>query len=261
MTRSLRGPRGRGLDRDLVAVCIVVVLAAILAAAPVPDWLRTIVALPLVLICPGYALSCALFPPRFISRDERAIYTVVFSIVGIVLSGLLLQIVFPLDRVAWLILLLLLTWGGAAVGISRRPTGGSKPRLTLPRVPIVLTVGALAAAALAAAALAIGSAGEDRQFDSAHFTSLWIVPKTVGSNADELTVGVENHEGKSLDYRLLISSGTRLESHRRLTLAPGETWTGNFSAPPSPFIRRIFASLYQGQTLYRRVAFETGGTE
>lgn len=252
----------RASNRDLAAVGALVVLAVVVAVLPAPDWLRAAIALPVVLLCPGYALACALFPPKFISRDERGIYAVAFSIAGIALAGLVVQLAFDLNRTTWLVVLVLLTWGGCAVAALRRPLREETPRRASLRISVPIVLAALVVLALGIAAIAVATRGEDHQFASTHFTSLWIVPaKGAGPNPRALTVGVENHEGRALPYTLQVGSAARVESRWRLDLGAGESWQRRIAAPPGAFSRRAFASLYRGRTLYRRVAIEIGGFE
>src|SRR4029079_2686500 len=76
--------------------------------------------LPLVLFVPGYAVAAALFPPGFVTRDERAALTVAFSVGAWALIGLVLQIFINLDRGVWLAMLLLVTLTGVVLAQMRR---------------------------------------------------------------------------------------------------------------------------------------------
>lgn len=246
-------------DRDLALAAGIAAVTVVVVLLPAPHWLRTVVALPLVLACPGYAIACAIFPPTFINRDERRIFSISFSIAGIVLGGLLLQLVFPLERGVSLVLLIVLTWGSCLVAAMRRRTSGLTGADT-PRIGVGLPViaAALLTIGIAVAAIVVATNGAEHQLASSHFTSLWIVPSH-GNSAGTVTVGVVNHEGRKVSYRLQVGSAAGAKKSLDFDLESGESWRQTLSSPASGGKSHLVAALYRGSTLYRRVAIEPRG--
>jgi uncharacterized membrane protein len=251
--------RLRAGDRDLAVVAGIAAVAAVAVLLPAPHWLRTIVVLPLALACPGYAIACAIFPPTFISGEERGIFSISFSIAGIALGGLLLQLVFPLERGVSLALLLALTWGGCLVAARRRRmfelTDATTPRLAI-GLPVLAA--ALLAIGIGIAALVVATNGAERQLASSRFTSLWMVPSK-GERAGDIAIGVVNHEGRTVGYHLRVGSVARVERRWSFDLESGESWEQTVSSPAGGAEGGLFASLYRGSTLYRRVAIKPRG--
>jgi Protein of unknown function (DUF1616) len=254
----------RGESRDLSLVVAALLVSLLLLALPFGGLPKAILLLPLVLFLPGYALSAALFPPGALPPAERAIYSVALSIATAVLAGLLWQFAFALTRTSWALLLAAITLAGCAVAQGRRgpnphrspsrnsPIGASPwPRLDLPTAVTVLL-----GVAAAIAAIAIATDGLQEQRAKSHFSALWVVPRTPGSEAVE--IGIQNHQGSTHVYRLEVEAAGRDIHHwrgrlasranKRLLLAPGSVPSG----------MQLIVSLFRDGALYRRVETQAG---
>jgi Protein of unknown function (DUF1616) len=255
----------RDWDRDLIAAVGLALAGVLVSVLPLPDWTKAIFFLLLVLAVPGYAIAAALFPPGFVSRDERAILTLAFSVGAFALAGLLLQIVFDLDRAAWLGLLVAVTVSAAALAQARRRwmpktgDGVSAPR-GAPRPDPRLVVPLLAAVAIATVAIAVGSSGAEDQLARSRFSVLWLIPDGAPSGPVQVaTVGVQNHEDGRFDYRLRVSRSGVILKEWRLRLDDGARWQAGLTVPSSAEAPLV-AALFRGRALYRRVSLEPEGS-
>lgn len=246
--------RGGDRDRDLALTAALAIFALFVLALPLPHWLQAVLALPLVLILPGYALGAAIFPPDFITREERWVFTIAFSIVAAALGGIVLQLFVDLGRGVWIALLLVLTLGCCAVALVRRGPRRRGARGRPLTLSPLLAAALLAAAAICAVAIAVASNGAGDQLARSHFSSLWLLP--ADRSEEELAVGVENHEGRAVRYTLRVGSLQRVEEEWSLSLEAGETWSAR--VPASRLGVASFAALYRGKTLYRRVSLQPG---
>jgi uncharacterized membrane protein len=248
------------LDRDLAAAAGLALLGLLVTILPLPDPLRTVLFLPLVLFVPGYAVAAALFPPGFVTRDERAALTVAFSVGAWALVGLVLQIFINLDRGVWLAMLLLVTLTGVVLAQMRRE--GLPGAVALRGRPLAtvspLAVAAIAAAvAIAAVSIAVASGGQERELDRARFSGFWIAPvRGTGDPAAEISVGVQNHQNRTTEYRLVVTTRGRTIDEWRLTLEDEGTWSNRVPADEAE--GPVVASLYRDGLLYRRVKVEFG---
>lgn len=239
-------------DRDLVLAAGLAGLALAILVLPLPHFLQAIAALPLVLILPGYALAAAIFPPGFVTREERWVFTIAFSIVAAVLGGLVLQLLLDLGRGVWIGLLVVVTLGFCALASARRgPIRKSAPRPLAAPVP-ALPLALLAAAAICAIAVAVASHSAGEQLARSHFSSLWLLPSDRSEKA--LEVSIENHEGRTVHYTLRVGSLQQVERQWTIDLESGASWSA--AVPESPFGAAVFAALYRGKTLFRRVSFQ-----
>lgn len=247
----------RRLDRDLIAAAVLALLGLLVTLLPLPDPLRTALFLPLVLFVPGYTVAAVLFPPGFVTHDERAALTVAFSVGAWALIGLVLQIFIDLDRGVWLAMLLLVTLTGVVIAQMRRealPGAAApkeEPRSTLKPLAMAAFVAAIA---IAAVSIAVASGGQERELDRALFTGFWIAP-VEGATA-EISVGVQNHENHAIEYRLVVTTKGRTIDDWRIALEDEATWSNRVPADEAE--GPVLASLYRDGRLYRRVKLEFG---
>jgi uncharacterized membrane protein len=255
------------LDRDLAVVAALAVAALVVTALPFPDVLRALVCIPFVLVAPGYALGATLFPPEFISRDERATLTVAFSVAAWSIGGLILHLAVDLDRTAWLLLGLAVTIAGVLLAQARRPgpggrrarRSGTRPRWRALAASATPAVPALVlAVAIAGVAIAIASGGQARELARAHFSSVWIVPQVDGTSdpAERIEVGIQNHEGRDADYTLKVTTKGREIEEWDVQLDSGEAW--GETVPAAEAEGPVVAWLYLEGSLERRVKLEFG---
>lgn len=251
--------RFRRLDGDLQAVVALVGLGVLVTVLPLPDFLRALVFIPVVLLVPGYALAAALFPPRTVSAAERLALVPALSVAVWAIGGVLLWLLFDLDRGLWLLLLVLACLPCVAVAQGRREADGD-PRERSGQPPLgrpdraLIAVGVI----LAGFALALASHGQSEQQSRAHFTGAWIASPAAPPAERLISVGVQNHEEGPFDYRLVVSTQGRAIAEWRIHLEHGETWSN--SVPAAEAEGAVVASLYHDGTLWRRLKLEYGAT-
>jgi hypothetical protein len=241
------------LPRDLRVVAALAVLASAVSFLPIEPWLQFVVALPLILVLPGYAIGAALFPRRDLPLEETVVYAIAFSLAAVAIGGVLAQLVVALDRTTWSLLLTAITLAAIVVAELRRGTGqaGQPTVAALRPIGALATVLLLTAFGLAAWSVALATDGAHDQAAESRFSSLWIVPNrnpAVGG----ARVGVENEEGEDATYELLVREGDEEVGRWPIELADGESWqtvlTGSALSPPAA----IAAELYRDGDLYRR---------
>jgi hypothetical protein len=224
-----------------------------------PGWLWDAALAALVLIVPGWAIAAALFPPRSVTSDERAVLAVAFSIGAWALGGLLLGLVVGLDRPAWILLGIAMTAGAGLLARARRrarpPAKAPPPPPARPRRRAAVALVAVAVA-LAGVSIALARDSEVSQLRRAHFSSLWMLPQ--GGPGRPLLLGVQSHEGGSLGYRLELARGSRTVRSWELRLAPGGSWQARLPAAALGGGGPLVASLLRDGSVYRRVALKAG---
>ena len=206
---------------DLAAVVALALIALVVGLSPISGPVRTAALLPLVLILPGYALAAAFFLPGEISRELRGVLSVALSVGVSVLGGLIVQLVLALDRPVWATLLAIVTVLAIGVAFRRRdamPADGAQPSLRGLWVGVVSAVAVLAAIAIAGGAISIATEGVHRQLDQSRFSSLSLAPHGPSGIASSVTVGVSNHEGRAVAYRVTVKRGTQAIKRWRLRL-------------------------------------------
>ncbi len=246
---------------DLTAVVALAVAGLVLALIPVSGPIRTVALLPLVLILPGYALAAALFRPGEISRELRLVLSVAFSLGVTALGGLVVQLVLKLDRPVWATLLACLTVLAAVVALDRRdamPADSGRTELRLPRVGLASVVAMLVATGIAGGAIAVATRGVHRQQNESRFSSLSLVPQGPSGTAPPVSVGVSNHEGRTVAYRLIVKRGTRTIRRWRFRLGVNQDWQAELTASAISGAGPVIARLDRGGRPYHRVALRIG---
>jgi hypothetical protein len=246
---------------DLVICSALAAVAMTLALlAPEIGPARAILALPLVLFAPGYAIAAAAFPAGRLGAAERLLFSLGASLAVGALAGLLLHwTTLGLRPAAWAVTLGNITLVASLIALVRRwrqPAGDPAPRApNLTAVP-----GALLGLAvlLVAGALLIARAGALQQRETG-FTQLWVLPDSAAKE-ESVRLGVSNREPGQIGYRLLVTaSGTIIGSWSRITLGPDEQWETTVVLPTAqPTAATVEAVLYRldaPETAYRRVLF------
>lgn len=258
MTRP-PAPRRKDLE-----TCFLLVLGALLfGLLPFPGWAKTAVLLSAVLMAPGYAIAAALFLPGQISRELRVVLSPVLSISAFALGGLLVQVVLPLDRLAFIFLLASTTIVACRIALLRRetsPAPAASRRLSLPRPSRAGALTLTLAVAVAGWAIALASKGAHDQLERPHLTSLWMVPRAPQGSARAVKVGVSNHLGGTAAYRLEVKQGINVLEHWRFRLDQDEQWQATLFPPPANSgAERLIGHLYRDGKLERSVDLEIGG--
>jgi uncharacterized membrane protein len=224
-------------SRDLTAVLALAALGLVLALVPGGGPFEGLVLLVLVLVLPGYALAAAFFQPGSIPAAERTVYVVALSVAATGLGGVLVHVLFDLDRSVWLALLLGTTVAATWVAQRRRellPFEGASPNIDLPRLSphAALAFAAAVALAVGAFSLALDSARDSRA--DAHFAELWVLPEgDAGSGEGTVAIGVGNHEGRAVSFRLQAIQSDKVLLTRTVRLDRGEVWRTSLLAPAS----------------------------
>lgn len=232
-------------------------LATIFAALiPFPDIVRALVVLPTVLIAAGYAVSAALFAPNVLGRELRLILSVTLSISVIVVAVVAAQVVVPMHRPELALLVAAITLAATWLALQRRPLNASPappPRSRLRPSPLAV-VTFVVAIGLGCWAVALAGEKARDQLHASNFTSLWLVPGEAGP-----TVGVENHEGEGVAYRLVVRQGNTVVGSWKLRLGRGRAWTRSLSVPPPANEEALAADLFREGSPYRTATLSTGG--
>jgi uncharacterized membrane protein len=244
-------------SRDLTAVAALALLGLALVLIPGGGWLEGVLLLPLVLILPGYALAAALFQPGSIPPAERAVYTVALSIAVTGLGSVLAQIAFDLDRGVWVAMLLAATLAACWVAQRRRellPVEGASPRFELPSVNPLAIVAVLAAIGVAAGAFSIAVDSTRDSRAEAHFAELWVLPQrntSGGSGGSSVSIGIGNHEGRPVTFRLQATRGGKVVASWTVRLTGNESWQTNLSAPRPSASAPLRVILLRNGLVYR----------
>jgi hypothetical protein len=253
---------------DLV-ICSALAAVAMTLALLVPEsgLGRAIVALPLVLFAPGYALVAAAFPSGRLGTIERLLFSLGASLAAAALAGLMLHwTALGLRPAAWAVALGNLTLVASLLALVRRwhqPASEAVQRLPLSgfrsagMTPAQCGLLGLAVL-LVAGALLIARDGALQQ-RATGFTQLWVLPDSAAKQ-DSVRLGVSNREPGQIGYRLLVTaSGTIIGSWPRITLGPDEQWETTVALPSAqPSAATVEAVLYRldaPETAYRRVLF------
>jgi len=252
---------------DLLAAIALALAGLVAALIPLETWLRVVLLAPLVLGVCGDAILAALLPDRRLQGAERVVYAVALSLAATTLAGIAVQLVFELDRTAWAVLLVVVTVAAALLALWRRQRGRAEQlnaderpggrRLALPGVLSTLAV--VAALGIAVAAVSISSAGAKRERDGYRFTALWAQPVDRASGAGAaVTIGVDNHQGATARYRLVVAQGGTTIAKRTLQLPDASRWRLRVPVAPIAATDPVSATLHREGEIYRRVYLENG---
>ena len=195
-------------------VAVVATDAAALALTGGLPPLRVPLGLLLALFAPGYALLFAALP-RSLGRPERLFLSVPVSIQVVVLTFMTLaQAHVGLTPTPLLLVVWAVTVGGTAVGwirLSRMPLPATSAAPSLP----FTTRDTLIAGALACVVLACGAWAGSRGWQAARAQPLGYTELTTQNS----TIGVVNHEGKPMQYSVVVSAnGTTLQRQDDVTV-------------------------------------------
>ena len=250
-------------NRDLIFVALLAGAGLLAAFAPLPNPLRAILAAPLVLALPGYALSVALFPARSFSLVERTLLTFALSVAACVLPGLAVQIFFDFSLHTWGISLAVVTWVAALWGAARRweaepvdwaeqkahpePASGDGLRLALTVSLFLISL------VIAGVAVAVSTNGVHDEEKREKFASLWAVPDGEGPD-DGITIGVWNHYEPDGDYRVTVERDGNLLRDFDLTLDADDRWLWRLPGEITAGDGRLVVTLTGQGSPERRVA-------
>ncbi|SFV29950.1 DUF1616 domain-containing protein [Hyphomicrobium facile] len=194
----------------------------LLVSSLLPEAIRVLVAVPMVLLVPGYVATKVAFPREPLDL-ERLCFAVGVSLAVTVLIGLLLNVVHMMNVAGWSLGL----GGLTLVMLPFAKWGASKPE-PLPAFrsaqKLSLTFGSL----LAVSAVLLSGIGYS-QLREFHFTELWMVPT---QTAPTYRLGITNQEQIAMGYDLeVVSPDAVVASWNDIPLAPGATWQRDIQLP------------------------------
>ena len=259
----------KSIDRDILVVVAITIIAVALAFVLPPDWVPgRILTLPLVLVLPGYALTSAAFPGRARGVAERLVFSLALSLIIVILGGLLLNWTpWGLRAGSWAVLLGGITLGACAVALVRRRGQSTSPPgwLRVGNVGLTLRQGLLLglAAAIICGAVAVSIIGAERQ-PYPGFTQLWILPAGGANPKNAVRLGVSNMESTAMEYRLAVNEdGKVVKEWTSIDLNPNEKWEATLllSQTGHAGTAKVEADLYRNDaptTIYRHVVLWLG---
>ncbi len=245
-----------------VVMTITIVDVALVFALPSTNVIGRILTLPLVLVLPGYALTCALFPKRALGILECVVFSLALSLVIVILGGLTLNwMPFGLHTRSWSVLLSGITLIASTVALIRRRGQYISASAWL-RVDLGLNFrqGLL----LGLAAIVVCGAGAVSYRGAAQqpfpgFTQLWILPAGEASTKNTIRLGVSNMELTAMEYNLSVNmDGKVVKVWPSIYLKLNEKWEATLVLPQTTHTRtvRVEALLYQTRAptkIYRHV--------
>ncbi len=252
------------MRRDLGLVAAVTVAAVAASAASAPVIVTSALAIPALLVAPGYAWTSALFAQRTrtVTAAERAVLTLGVSLAILVLGGLLIAAVrLPLQRTSWLALAALAVASGLLVGWRERrrvpdadpaPTAQVQRRPTLrrPSRPAMLLAGAALITGGAVATAIIGA----KTAPQTRFTSLAFT----GGSAGHVLLSLRNVEGSTKSYLVVVTTPNGVTQRTHVTLPSSGSWEREVtsSAGTEADLYLLDASGHTG-AVYRRVTLQS----
>jgi uncharacterized membrane protein len=234
---------------DLAATAaLAVVSALVVIGVPGAHLLRTMFAVLLVVVLPGYSLTAALFAGLRIDWPRRVLLTFGLGLSVSIVVALVLNL-FPsgLRSWTWALALLIATCSGCAIAAARRrrrgPVNPAVPTFSFPRVRLRDLCVALVALVVFGGAVAFARtplAAKNAQ----GYSAVWLLPGA-GGTTTRVRVGVTSAEQQARSYRLVLRIGSKIVYRRKLALAPG----GNFATVVKlggrqPRGAKLVASLY-----------------
>jgi hypothetical protein len=221
--------------------------------------LRTLLALVVVVIGPGYLLVLALYPRAGPRDGERIALAIGCSLAVTVIVGLLLGLSgagFSGTNLNW-------SLGAtsavvAVLALVRAPRGGSRrpSRSTIlrsARRASAIALPWLVLSALGVVALAIARHSAKSVARRSGFAQFWLVPDGTGAK-----LGVASFEQHQMRFSIVVNDGHTPIASSKITLAPSATYTMEVAVPSSPRHReRITASLFMAgsPSPYRTVSW------
>jgi Protein of unknown function (DUF1616) len=246
-------------SRDLWFVAVAAAICAAVALAVPVTVLRTVAAVPLCLVLPGYALTRAIFARRPITGSQLSVLTLALSLSTLVLGSLVLDLSPGGIRTGtWAALLLVVILAATAVAMLRRRGAEAPPpspvrlRLRPSDVGLLLVAALIVASALTLSRLPLKASS------ALGYTQMWMLPSGT-QLAPAVRIGVTSAEKTDTTYRLEVvgPSGHATVIDPQLRLAPGGTYTVSVELSGTRSRQSVVeANLYKADSnaVYRRVS-------
>lgn len=247
---------------NFVVAAVAVLIAVLLTLLAVNNTaLRVMVALPLVLVLPGYAITTVLWSRRMLGGIERLLFSVGLSICVVILSGLVLNLTsWGLQANSWAVMLGSITVGASAGGWLRW-----RKDVVVPLVPLGLGGNLRAGLMLAVATVGMITAVGMARFPTPQqglqgYTALWMLPVD-DRNQHAVRVGIQSMEFSATAYRLDLEVNNQVvQQWTSIELRTGEKWEGVVELPEEQLnAKEVEAVLYRvgnPSFVYRQVTLK-----
>jgi hypothetical protein len=203
--------------------------------------LLAVLALPYVLVLPGYTFVTAVLPEHQFGTAERLLLSLGLSLVIVILGGLLLNLTpYGLQARSWSALLSGLMVCACVVAYLRqrrvRAPLAARPWVSVaPRTWLLWGL----AAAIAAGSIVVSSISAQQQEAAKGYAVLWMLPANDGAGIEAaaqqgVRIGVQSMWPVTMTYSVDVSvSGQAIYGWESITLKPGERWEARLSVPSS----------------------------
>lgn len=232
----------------LLLVLTILCAAAVLLSGGI---LRTLAAVLLVFVLPGYTILAAWFPERRSLASTLILFTIMVSAAVTGLGGLLLHFTLGLNTGSWTILLSTIIVIHSGIAFVRQSKGFPNYEQKIPGFHWGQVTLIVVAVIVVFSAIAVARQGMLAQ-SRASFTQLWIVPDEVELR---VRIGVRNLENEDMVYRLVVITGSEPISEQNLMIEAGQVWEGwlPVDANTTQPIRANLYRLDRPQEIYRSV--------
>ena len=240
----------------LLGILLAILLIGQVVFGFLPSLLQAAVAIPLLLIVPGYALTYAIIPNPELSKIERFLYAIGLNLAVIILGGLALYFTpWGLQKTSWAVLLGVITLLVSMTGIWRRrqaPT--SEPNTGHFHLPLHHVL--LLSLAIIMIGIAFKLTLTPQSLNNIQgYTSLSILTGPT-SQPDTILVDIHSQELDATRYILRLTyNGQIKQEWSDLNLAPGMLWQQSITLPAGQGL--VEAVLYLASSpdvIYRRVS-------
>jgi hypothetical protein len=240
----------------LLGILLAILLIGQAVFGFLPSILQAVVAIPLLLIVPGYALTFAIIPGPELSKLERFLYAIGLNLAVIILGGLALYFTpWGLQKTSWALMLGVITVLVSVIGIWRRRQApiseASLGHFHLPLRHVLLLGLAIVMIGIAFKLTLTPQSLSNIQ----GYTSLSI--RTVStSQPDTLLVEIHSQELEATRYILKLTYNGQLNQEwSDINLAPGKLWQQSITLPAGQGLVEAVLSLSSSpDVIYRRVS-------
>ena len=247
-------------DLDLIVTMIIAALNVVwvLVPSPIPV-VGIILALPLVFVLPGYALTKLMFHKRSLDASHRLIFSFGLSLAIDILGGLILNLLpAGLHGISWAVLLGLLTMVfSLLVAYLRRgaPVNGTRSlRFRFSISNLVLFGLAIVVMVSSIAYDAVGVVREPHP----GFTQLWMLQAVRAGEGCAVRLGVRSFESTPVTYSVTMTiEKAQAATWPSVVLAPQGEWDRLVPIPPmatdNVFVEVQLYRVDKPQAVYREV--------
>jgi uncharacterized membrane protein len=209
------------------------------------NFLRVVLGIPLVLFFPGYVMTIALFPRKEgVDFVQRIAISFGASIAMVVMTGLIVNFTpfgLRLEPLLWSLIIIILIL--SIIAWFRLRKLSIYERFTIPFFEMAPEWGKTTKEkmliivlffAIIGVLVSVGYVTADSKVGE-HFTEFYILDSkgeipyavtnlTLGQN-ETVTVGITNHEGKTIDYRIEVTvNGINVNEIKGIILVSGQKW-------------------------------------